>query len=149
MFIRLLFSATGKDIDARFDLLLLTGVKARTTLDAPCDLSREVIDHADVDSLGNVRLRSSRSDLYTLYGGWLARIETLNAARLTGAFNATDDGETVGRRREALDAHASLTKEIEILCGKAKREKQLALRVSLNVEIRSLEHQIQFLKANL
>lgn len=80
-----------------------------------------------------------RSDLYTLYCGWIARIEAFNAARLTGAFAATDDQQAIDRRREALDAHATLTKEIEGLRAKAKREKQLSRRVDLNLEIQSRE----------
>lgn len=83
--------------------------------------------------------QQARSDLCALYSGWIARIEAFNAARLTGAFAATDDQEAIDRRREALDAHATLTKEIEGLRAKAKREKQLSRRVDLNLEIQSLE----------
>ena len=39
----------------------------------------------------------------------------------------------------ALDAHARLTKEIEGLRAKAKREKQLSRRVDLNLEIQRRE----------
>ncbi|MES2001894.1 MAG: DUF4391 domain-containing protein [Pseudomonadota bacterium] len=83
--------------------------------------------------------QQARSDLFALYSGWIARIEAFNAARLTGAFAATDDQEAIDRRREALDAHAALTKEIEGLRAKAKREKQLSRRVDLNLEIQSRE----------
>lgn len=80
-----------------------------------------------------------RSDLFALYVGWLARIEALNASRLSGAFVATDDSATIDQRREALDAHARLAKEIETLRGKARREKQLSRRVDLNMAIQRLE----------
>lgn len=84
-------------------------------------------------------VQQPRADLYALYAGWLARIEALNAARLTGAFAVTDDDDAIGRRRNALDAHARLAKEIDSLRAKAKREKQLSRRVNLNIEIQRRE----------
>jgi hypothetical protein len=57
---RLLFSSTSENIDVRFDLPLLQGAKARTTLGAPCSLPREILDQAEVDCLGNVRLTDGR-----------------------------------------------------------------------------------------
>lgn len=93
--------------------------------------------------------QQSRSDLYALYAGWLARIEALNAARLTGAFVATDDGVAIDQRREALDAHARLAKEIDTLRGKAKRERQLSRRVNLNMEIQRREADLAAYKKNL
>lgn len=83
--------------------------------------------------------QQARSDLYVLYSGWIARIEAFNAAHLTGAFVPTEDQQAIDRRREALDAHSTLTKEIEGLRAKAKREKQLSRRVDLNLEIQSRE----------
>ncbi|ARS27581.1 DUF4391 domain-containing protein [Sphingomonas sp. KC8] len=83
--------------------------------------------------------RQPRADLFALYTGWIARIEAVNAARLTGAFTATDDQDAIDRRREALDVHARLTKEIDGLRAKAKREKQLSRRVDLNLEIQGRE----------
>lgn len=83
-----------------------------------------------------------RADLYALYGSWEARIEALNAARLTGAFASTDDAEAIDRRRVALDAHARLTKEIDTLRRKAKREKQLSRRVNFNMAIQRLEAEL-------
>ncbi len=90
-----------------------------------------------------------RTDLHALYGGWLSRIEAINAARLTGAFAVTNDAGAIGRRREALDAHALLAQEIETLRAKAKREKQLSRRVSLNVEIQRREAELSGHKKNL
>lgn len=83
--------------------------------------------------------KQPRADLLTLYSAWIARIEAFNAARLTGAFSTTDDQRTIDRRRDALDAHAKLAKEIEGLRAKAKREKQLNRRVNLNLEIQRRE----------
>lgn len=90
-----------------------------------------------------------RSDLYALYGSWIARIEAINAARLTGTFVATDDSGAIDRRRDALDAHTRLVKEIESLRAKAKREKQLNQRVGLNMEIQRRETDLAACKKNL
>jgi hypothetical protein len=84
-------------------------------------------------------LQQPRSDLHALYSGWIARIEALKAAHLTGVFAATDDADVVRRRRIALDVHARLAKKIATLRDKAKREKQLSRRVRLNVEIQHRE----------
>lgn len=103
-------------------------------------LRTDAVDSAQVAFLKSLTLaQQPRTDLFALYSGWIARIEAVNAARLTGAFAATDDQEAIDRRREALDAHARLTKEIEGLRAKAKREKQLSRRVDLNLEIQGRE----------
>lgn len=97
-------------------------------------------DAAQAAFLKNLALAEQpRSDLYALYCGWIARMEAFNAARLTGTFVATDDAEAITRRREALDAHARLTKEIDALRAKAKREKQMNRRVDINLEIQRRE----------
>jgi hypothetical protein len=95
-----------------------------------------------------------RRDLCTLYGGWLARIEALNAVRLRGP-NALDpliwaeSPELIERRREALEAHSRLTREITSLRAKANREKQFKRRVDLNLEIQRLETDLTAHKNNL
>lgn len=105
---------------------------------------------AEVAFLNSLSLTlQPRADLYVLYCGWLARIEAMIASRVTGVFASTDDAETVDRRRAALDAHARLTREIETLRGRAKREKQLNRRVDLNMAIQRLEADIQAYKDKL
>jgi hypothetical protein len=93
--------------------------------------------------------KQPRSDLYALYAGWLSRIEAINAARLTGTFAATDDAGAIDRRRDALDAHARLAKEIDALRARAKHEKQLSRRVNLNMEIQRRETELADFKKNL
>lgn len=128
------------------------------------EADRVVIDHvvattglrlAPSDAVQGAFLQSlalaqqNRADLHTLYSGWLARIEALNAAQVTGAFVATDDSTAISRRRAALDDHARLTKEIESLRGKAKREKQLNRRVDLNMAIQRLDAELAALMHSL
>lgn len=103
-------------------------------------LRADALDSAQIAFLKSLALaQQARSDLFALYAGWIARIEAVNAARLTGTFAASDNQEIIDRRREALDAHARLTKEIEGLRAKARREKQLSRRVDLNLEIQRRE----------
>lgn len=86
--------------------------------------------------------KQSRRDLCTLYEGWLARIEALNAARLTGAFDASDDAAAIEQRRKALEAHSRLMRELVGLRAKASREKRLNRLVDLNMAIQRLEAEI-------
>lgn len=107
-------------------------------------------DAAQVAFLHSLALaRQPRSDLYTLYTGWLSRIEALNAARLTGTFAVIDDTAAIDRRREALDVHARLAKDIDTLRARAKREKQMNRRVDLNIAIQRLEAELATYKKSL
>lgn len=109
--------------------------------------SSDAVQRAFLQSLALAQ--QNRADLHTLYSGWLARIEALNAAQVSGAFVATDDRTTISRRRAALSDHARLTKEIEILRGKAKREKQLNRRVDLNMAIQRLDAELATIMQSL
>lgn len=93
--------------------------------------------------------KQPRRDLWTVYEGWLSRIEALNAARLSGTYAPTDDEALTARRREALEAYSHLTREVQGLRAKATREKQLNRRVDLNLEIKRLEAEIATHKTNL
>lgn len=113
-------------------------------------LRTDAADTAETAFLHSLSLaHQPRSDLYVLYSGWQARIEALSAARLTGAFTSTDDAEAIDRRRAALDVHARLTREVETLRGKAKREKQLNRRVDLNMAIQRFEAELASITKNL
>ncbi len=105
------------------------------------------IDRAFLDSLA-LKSQPSR-DLSSVYDGWLARIEALAAARLSGAYGASDDGQTVERRRAALERHGALARDIAGLRAKAAREKQLNRRVDLNIEIQRLEQALAAQKQDL
>jgi hypothetical protein len=87
--------------------------------------------------------------LFTLYEGWLTRIEALAAARLSGSFAVSDETDATTRRRTALEEHSRLTRQIAVLSSKASREKQMNRRVDLNLEIQRLESEIATQKENL
>ena len=106
-------------------------------------LRSDALDSAQVAFFSSLALaQQQRSNLFDLYESWIARIEALHAARLTGAYGVSDDADSIDRRREALAAHERITKEIEGLRSKARREKQLSRRVDLNLEIQRREAEL-------
>ena len=105
------------------------------------------VDQAFLASLALVR--QPRHNLNTLYDGWLARVEALQAAKVSGVYLATDDRQAVQRRREALENHTRLQREIALLRAKAGRENQMKGRVDLNLQIRRLQAALADLKTDL
>src|SRR3546814_13041977 len=53
-----------------------------------------------------------RTDLHSLYSGWIGRLEALNASRLTDALAPTAHGEIVIKRRPKRSAHEKTSKKI-------------------------------------
>ena len=78
-------------------------------------------------------------DLAAVYDGWLARIEALVAARLSGVYEVKDEGALIDRRRTALEEHARLAREAAQLRTQASKAKQISQRVDLNQKIKALE----------
>lgn len=81
-------------------------------------------------------------ELYALYAGWLARIEALNAARLTGVFTAIEDSGAIEKRRKALEEHKRLSQEAARLRGLAVRARQLKQRVDLNSQLQLVSERL-------
>jgi hypothetical protein len=80
-----------------------------------------------------------KANLYALYQGWQAALESILAAHVTGAPVTPTSPETAAVRREALAAHARLTREIAALRTQAVKEKQTGRRVELNLKVKRLE----------
>lgn len=95
------------------------------------------IECAFLDSLA-LEQQPSR-DLSTVYGGWLARIEALVAARLSGSYEVKDESGLIERRRTALEEHARLAREAAQLRAQVARAKQISQRVDLNQKIKAIE----------
>ena len=104
------------------------------------------VDQGFLASLALVR--QPRHNLNTLYDGWLARVEALQAAKVSGVYLATDDKDAVQRRREALENHTRLQREIALLRAKAGHEKQMKGRVDLNLQIQLLQAALADLKTD-
>jgi hypothetical protein len=83
-----------------------------------------------------------RRDLFALYQGWLDRVASLEAARITGTFPPPDSADRASVLREGLDTHARLRRDLAVLRAQAEKEKQLNRRVELNLEIKRLEAKV-------
>jgi hypothetical protein len=77
--------------------------------------------------------------LRALYQGWMDTLIAFNAARLTGSFRQTANPEQATARQEALRECARLETEMERLRTAAGREKQMARKVELNMELKRME----------
>jgi hypothetical protein len=84
-----------------------------------------------------------------LYQGWIDALLALQAARVTGTFAVPTTAEQAEHRREALQESARLDKEIARLRATAAKEKQMARRVDLNLELKRLEAALAAAHANL
>jgi hypothetical protein len=97
----------------------------------------------EVDFLASIALsRLPSRDLFTLYQGWIDRVAALESACITGAFAAPASAERALARRDALDAHARLQRDLTALRAQAAKEKQINRRVQLNLEIKRLEAEL-------
>jgi hypothetical protein len=104
----------------------------------------------EADFLASLALATQPArDLFSVYQGWLDRVAALAAARLTGKFILPRSPEAASMRREALDEHARLAREVATLRARARRETQMARRVDLNLEIRRLSARVKELDAFL
>ena len=80
-----------------------------------------------------------RTTLHALYQGWIDTLLALQAARVTGTFAVAASAEQAGLRRDALQECARLDEEIARLRAAAAKEKQMARRVELNLELKRVE----------
>jgi hypothetical protein len=93
--------------------------------------------------------RLPAADLFTMYEGLLARVISLEAARITGTFRAPESADGGVALRDGLDRHAQLKRDLAFLRTRAQKEKQLNRRVELNLEIQRLETQLKEIIPNL
>jgi hypothetical protein len=115
---------------------VLDGDVVEGTVSDNASLSAEVnrlFMHAMV--LGN----QPRANLLLLYQGWIDTLIALQASQLTGTFSQAVTNEAAIARREALQRCKVLETEIAVLRNAAVKEKQIARRVVLNLEIKRLE----------
>lgn len=93
--------------------------------------------------------KQPRTTLYALYQGWIDTLLALQAARLTGAFSVAANAEHAAVRRDALQECLRLDAEIARLRATAAKEKQMARRVALNLELKRVEAAQAAARANL
>lgn len=95
----------------------------------------------DAMALGN----QVRANLLILYQGWIDTIIALQVSQITGAFTQATSNESAILRREAVQKRKELKTEITALRNAAAKEKQMARRVELNLEIKGLEVELSVL----
>ncbi len=93
--------------------------------------------------------RQPRTTLHALYQGWIDTLLALHAARVTGAFAVAANAEHAAARRDALQECARLDAEITRLRAAAAKEKQMARRVEVNLELKRVEAAQTAARANL
>lgn len=93
--------------------------------------------------------RQPRVTLHALYQAWIDTIQALNAALATGAWKLAANAEQSARRREGLSECARLEVEAVRLRSAAAKEKQIARRVDLNLELKRVEAALAAARAKL
>ena len=93
--------------------------------------------------------RQSRLSLHALYQGWIDTLLAFQAACKTGRFMLADSPASAAARHEALVACSRLEAEISRLRVVARREKQIARQVALNLEVKRIETELVTVKRNL
>lgn len=87
--------------------------------------------------------RQPRTNLKVLYQGWLDTLTACLAAQITGAFAQSETEEQASVRRAALQDCRRLEAEAERLRNTAAKEKQLARRVEMNIELQRLQRELE------
>jgi hypothetical protein len=118
--------------------------------DAPITCLLDARRQPAADSLAGLSLAAQpRVHLLALYNGWIACLEALLAAKITGKLEPAFDPAAQEARRQALADHARLQRDIAALRGQAEKEKQVNRRVDLNLEIKRLEAELGKTKQEL
>lgn len=87
--------------------------------------------------------RQPRANLKVLYQGWLDTLTACQAAQITGTFAKSETEEQASVRRAALQNCRRLEAEVERLRNVAAKEKQLARRVEINIDLQRLQRELE------
>jgi hypothetical protein len=83
--------------------------------------------------------RQPRADLFALYQGWMDTVAAVLAAQATGTFVVASSPGMAAARRTALADCERLEAQLTKLRAAAVKERQVARRVELNVEIKRVQ----------
>ncbi len=81
--------------------------------------------------------KQPRTDLLTLYQGWMDTLSAWQAAAVTGRFECVSPQQATARRAALHRCH-ELDAKISSLRAAASKEKQMARQVAVNLEIKAL-----------
>ena len=84
--------------------------------------------------------RQPTSTLYALYQGWIDTVQALSAARVTGHFLMPTSEMEAKQRAADLEEYARLESRIAELRASARKEKQIARQVDINLELQRLRN---------
>lgn len=90
-----------------------------------------------------------RQDMFALYQGWLDRVIAFQAAGITGAFIPPGTPSRSAVLCDGLDSYNRLQQDIYLLRAQAEKETQIDRRVTINLEIKSLEASMKAVEENL
>jgi len=93
--------------------------------------------------------RQPHGTLRALYQGWVDTLVAFNAAPLMGSFTPAADPQRAAARLEALRECARLETEMARLRAAAGKEKQMARKVELNMELKRIEAALATMKDRL
>ena len=129
------------------------GESGRTVIDGEVvtariagDVGRNVV-LAFRDSLALVR--QPRDSLFALYQGWIDNVQAYRASRLTGAFSLPPSRAQAAVRESALRELGSLDARIARVRTAAGRERQVARRAKMNLELACLRRKSDAARARL
>jgi len=99
--------------------------------------SNSAISSQGVLALG----RQPRASLYALYQGWSDVLLALRAVSVTGEFTVVSEPGQSFVRQDALRDCARIDADISRLRAVARKERQVARLVEINLEIQGLQHE--------
>ena len=76
--------------------------------------------------------------LFSVYQAWIDATRSLLIAQITGKFSMPQSVAQANNRAEALDAYQTLQTRLLRLTSAARKERQIARRAALNIEINRL-----------
>ena len=82
--------------------------------------------------------RQPRGTLRDLYRGWIATVQALQAATITGGFRLPPTAAAASDREAALREYSYLNERIANVYSAASKEKQMARRAEMNIELARL-----------
>lgn len=94
------------------------------------------------DFLQSLSLSQPHISLLALYDSWIASVEALQAARLTGAYHSKSTPEQISDRRRALSDCERLEAEADRIKALAAKEKQIARQVELNASLKRIQTEL-------
>lgn len=118
--------------------VVLDDVPTSVTLSNDLD-AKELVTQ---DFLKSLTLSQPHISLLTLYESWIASVEALQAARLTGAYNRKVTPEQIADRRSGLFEFQRLQAEAQRIKVLAAKEKQIARQVELNASLKRIQTEL-------